>query len=191
MDDAMLPSGGRWQALFADLDSQFDAEERREAEFELADRIRHELGRLSLVDRLRGSCDRVLRLGVRGCAPMTGVVADVGPDWVLVGDGVTDLVVATSAIVWVDGLGGPGEPASGIAWATPDLRRLIRGLAQERAAVVVALVDGPAYRGVFAGVFADHVELACDTSHERSGPDSVGRLRAFPLGALATIRRTA
>jgi hypothetical protein len=179
----------RWPALFADLEAQFDASEQQASASDLIDRIRYEIGQLSLLDRLRGAVGDEIHLGVRGSDPLRGVVRDVGPDWVLLGGGGDgtrfEVVVAGSAISWADGLRG-GLASSGPAWAAPDLRRLLRACVQSRCAVTLVTRDGHRWHGTVGGVYADHVELALHDPAQRPEP---GRRRALPIADLAVLIR--
>ena len=187
--DEGTAAGDRWPALFADLEAQFDASEQQASASDLTDRIRYEIGQLSLLDRLRGALGEEIQLGVRGSEVLRGVVHDVGPDWVLVG-GVGDsarfgVVVAATAISWVDGLRG-GIASNGPAWAAPDLRRLLRAYVQNRSATTLVTRDGHRWRGTVAGVYADHVELALHDPAERPDP---GMRRAVPIEDVAVLVR--
>ena len=52
----------RWDALFEDLESQFDALQEGDLYGEVADRIRAEVGKITVLDRLRGAVDTVVRV---------------------------------------------------------------------------------------------------------------------------------
>ena len=89
----------RWQQLFADLQAQFEAEEEALERAESASRTRAEVGAVELADRLRGALGLPLTLGCGGAGTVTGVLAEVGPDWVLVeDDGARQCLVASSAV---------------------------------------------------------------------------------------------
>src|SRR3954464_13551593 len=72
----------RWQQLFDDLQSQFDAQEAAAEQAESASRARVEVGAVRLADRLEAPLRFPVVLGARGAGPTAGVLAGVGPDWV-------------------------------------------------------------------------------------------------------------
>ena len=71
----------RWNALFADLQAEAEAEEEAERRGEVADRIRAEVGRLRIIDRLApllASEQGSMRLGLAGHPPVTGELQALG-----------------------------------------------------------------------------------------------------------------
>ena len=82
-----------WQQLFADLQAQFEAEEEAHEWAESASRTRAELGAVGFADRLRGAFGLSLTLACGGAGTVSGVLVEVGADWLLVED---------------DGVGGAG-----------------------------------------------------------------------------------
>src|SRR6476469_133244 len=140
----------RWQQLFADLQAQFEAEEDAVERAESASRTRAEVGAFGLAERLRGALGRPLALACGGAGTVSGVLVEVGPDWLLVeDDGARSCLVALAAVRSVAGLGrrtAAPEPAGPVR-SRLDLRRALRGLARDRSAVQVVLDDG----GVLGG----------------------------------------
>src|SRR4029453_1288615 len=76
----------RWQQLFDDLQSQFEAEEAAAERAESASRTRAEGGAVRLVDRLGGAVGSPVSLDVRGAGRVTGVLVERGSDWLLLED---------------------------------------------------------------------------------------------------------
>ena len=184
----------RWQRLFADLQAEFDAAEAAAERAEDASRRRVETGAVRLVDRLAGARGRPLALRCRGAGDVTGVLVDVGADWLLLtDDGGRELLVATSTVRTVAGLGrataAPGE--RGPVRVRLDLRRAVRGLARDRSVVQVVLDDGSAYVGTVDGVGADHVELAEHAADQPRRATAVRGVRAIALPAVAVVRTLA
>lgn len=68
----------RWDALFADLQAEAEADAQAERRSEVSDRIRAEVGRLRLIDRLapllppHGGHGGMVRVGVAGHDAVTG-----------------------------------------------------------------------------------------------------------------------
>lgn len=181
----------RWQQLFDDLQSQFDAEEAAAERAEYASRARAEMGSVRLTDRLAGSVGSRLGLGVGGAGQVAGVLADVGPDWVLLEDGGgREQLVALAAVSAVAGLGRrtavPDEP--GAVRARLDLRRALRGLARDRSAVQIVLRDGGTLTGTLDRVGADYVEVAVHPAEELRRSEAVQGVRAVVIDAIAVVR---
>src|SRR4051794_32674357 len=136
----------RWQQLFADLGGQFDEAEAAAERAESASRARAETGVVRLADRLAGALGQAVSLRCRGAGQLTGVLSDVGVDWLLVEDDTgREALVATAAVLSVAGLGRlTAAPAAdeGIVRGRWDLRRAARALARDRSGVRVVLDDG-------------------------------------------------
>jgi anti-sigma-K factor RskA len=181
----------RWQQLFADLQAQFEEAEAAAERAESASRVRAELGAVRLADRLRGALGSAVTLRCRGAGPVTGVLADCGPDWLLLdGDRGTELLVAAAAVLEVSGL---GRRTAVPAEATPvqarlDLRRALRALARDRSAVVLVLEDGAVLTGTIDRVGADFVELADHPAGELRRPGAVRGVRAVVIEAVVVVR---
>ena len=141
------------------------------------------------MDRIRASLGAQIRIGLPGRGVLTGTANDVGPDWILLVDQAGELVVALTAVLWVEGLRAAGRLESGPRWAVPDLRRVLRELTQSRSAVAVELTEGQSLNGTFAGVFADHADLACHPPEALPRAGAITAIRSIPLSALVTIRR--
>ncbi len=184
----------RWQRLFADLQAEFDAAEAAAERAEDASRRRVETGAVRLVDRLAGALGRPLALRCRGAGDVTGVLVDVGADWLLLtDDGGREVLVATSTVRTVAGLGrvtaAPRE--RDLVRVRLDLRRAVRGLARDRSVVQVVLDDGSVYVGTVDGVGADHVELAEHAADQPRRATAVRGVRAIALPAVAVVRTLA
>jgi hypothetical protein len=181
----------RWQQLFDDLGSQFDAQEAAAERAESASRARAEMGAVRLAERLAGALGFPVGLGVQGAGQVAGVLAGIGPDWVLLEDGQgREQLVALAAVRTVAGLGrrtAAPEPAGAVR-SRLDLRRALRGLARDRSAVQLVLDDGGTLTGTLDRVGSDFVELAVHPSDEPRRRESVQDVRAVVIGAVAVVR---
>ena len=181
----------RWQQLFDDLQSQFEAEEAAAERAESASRARAEMGAVRLAERLGGALGCRLTLGVRGAGQVAGVLVDRGPDWLLLEDGQgREQLVALAAVRSVAGLGrrtAVPEPAGGVR-ARLDLRRALRGLARDRSAVQIVLDDGGTLMGTLDRIGADFVELAEHPADAPRRSESVQGVRAVVIDAVAVVR---
>jgi hypothetical protein len=185
------PALGRWQRLFGDLEAEAEAADRAALAVELVDRARAEFGALRLVDRLRGAAGHPIRCEVLGGGRVAGVVRDVGPDWVLLGESSgAEVLVPLGRVASVTGLGvhstAPGS--EGRVGARLDLRYVLRRLARERAGLTVTLADGTGFAGTLDRVGADFVEVAEHPVGEPRRGREVRQIRTVPLGALAFLR---
>src|SRR3712207_2305735 len=182
----------RWQQLFADLTAQFDEAEAAAELAEAASRVRAELGAVTLAGRLTGAAGAPVRLRCRGAGQLTGVLADVGPDWLLlVHERGAESVVATRTVTSVAGLGrrtGPEED-SGRPRVQFDLRLVLRAMAWDRSAVRLTTDDGVVVTGTIDRVGADFLELAEHPLGELRRAGAVRAVHAVALPALAVVTR--
>jgi hypothetical protein len=121
---------------------------------------------------------------------VTGVLVDVGPDWVLLEDGGRQDLVALWTVRTVGGLGrrtAAPESATSV-WHRLDLRRAVRGLVRDRSTVQVVLDDGVVLTGTLDRVGADYVELAEHPLDQPRRREAVRGVRAVALDAVAVVR---
>jgi hypothetical protein len=181
----------RWQQLFDDLQSQFEAQEAAADRAESASRARAGVGAVRLSERLAGALGSRVVISVRGAGPVNGVLADLGPDWLLLeGDQARDHLVALPAVTTVAGLGRrtAGATPEGPVRAHLDLRRALRGLARDRAAVQVVLADGATVTGTLDRVGADYVELAVHPADVPRRRGAVQGVWAIVIAEIAVVR---
>lgn len=183
----------RWHQLFADLQAQFEAEEAAAEQVESASRARAEVGGLGIIDRLGGALGLPLVLACGAPGAVAGVLAEVGPDWLLVEDGARQCLVALGAVRSVAGLGrrtAIPEPAGSVGRRL-DLRRALRGLARDRSAVQIVLDDGGVLSGTLDRVGADYVELAEHPGDLPRRAEAVQGVRAVVISRIAFVRTVA
>jgi hypothetical protein len=182
----------RWEQLFTDLEAQFAEQAAADERLEEPSRARAETGRVRLVDRLRGALGSPVSLRCPGVGELTGRLTDVGVDWVLlVETGERELLVATRAVAAVAGLTAATAPVTeeGVVDRHLDLRRALRGLARDRAAVQCLLADGGVLTGTVDRVGADFLELAEHPLDEPRRRGAVTGVRAIVLAAVVAVRR--
>lgn len=183
----------RWQRLFADLQAEFEAAGAAAERAEAGSRQRAEVGAIRLAQRLAGATGRPVALACGAAGDVSGVLAEVGADWVLLQDGAgRDVLVALGAVRSVSGLGRETvveEP--GVVRARLDLRRVLRGLVRDRAAVQVVLDDGVVHTGTVDRVGADYLDLAEHAADEPRRAGVVRGVRAVALPAVAAVRTLA
>jgi hypothetical protein len=183
----------RWAALFDDLEAQAEQLEQDERAAELAERVRAEVGALRLLDRARGAASAPIRVQVRGGGWLAGVLRRAAAEWWLVDqDGGREVVVVVAAVLVVRGFGRrsavPGS--EGVVESRLGLRHVLRGIARDRSAVHVDLVDGSGVDGTVDRVGADFIELARHPPGEARRPRDVLDTDVLPIAALAAVRRS-
>lgn len=180
----------RWDDLFADLEAQLAAAEAAELTADVDQRLRLELGRTTLVGRLRAAVGHEIALGV-GDQVMHGRIEVVGPDWMLVTSR-AETLLPLAAVDWFQGLGrasASGDP--GRVWSRLGLRSVLRGLARDRAEVRLHQTAGPPVVGTIDRVGADHLDLAVHPPGEPRRAAVVTAVRTVPLASVRAVVRGA
>ncbi len=175
----------RWERLFADLEAQFAESELDELRAEVADRTRSEIAKLRVADRLRAVPGHELTVWTAGGATARGTMQQSGPDWLLLAELTgAETVVALASVLKITGLGRRASvPGSeGRVSGRLKLNYVLRGIARDRAAVAVTLIDGSTLAGVIERVGADHLDVSPD-------PIAAGGATTVAFGALALVRR--
>lgn len=180
----------RWDQLFADLEGQARAAEDLELDTEITDRIRVELGQITLVNRLRAQEQQPVTVIVDGAGRIRGDLVQVGADWLLL-HVPQELIVPTAAVVGVSDLPATAVSPDGVSLVSSRLRltAALRAVAIDRCAVTVTLRSGDTVIGTPDRVGADFVDLAV---HERGAAprrSSVRTRLTLAFGAIATVRR--
>lgn len=181
----------RWQALFADLEAQYDAAQAAELAAEVADRTRREAARLRLTDRLAGAVGGEVTVDIWGAGAVRGRLTCAGVDWLLVEEPTgAEVLVPEEAVTSVRGLTAWSQsPGSqGVVLGKLDLRYALRGVARNRAALSVVLRDGAVLTGTIDRVGLDFLEIAEHPMGEPRRPKAVQDSRAVRLGAVALLR---
>jgi hypothetical protein len=184
----------RWDALFEDLESQFDAMLDADLYGEVADRIRAEVGRITLLDRLRGAVGTVVRVELGHGRPVHGELVRVGKDCLLIeAERTEEWLVRVDALTAVHRLGPWAEPAEGAVAGKLGLAHLLRGIARDRSPVTVFCAgagrEEPPVSGTIDRVGADFLEVA---EHSLDAPRRRGEVynvRLVPTAALIAVRR--
>ena len=183
----------RWDDLFTDLEAQAEALDVAARAAEVGERTRAEVSGLAVRDRLRAAQGTSVRIRLAGGAAIAGTVQRVGPDWLLIDEGAgRECVLAITALRSVSGLGRfsavPGS--EGVVESRLALRSALRGIARDRSAVRVHLVDGDVLDATVDRVGADFVEIARHAAGEPRRPGEVREVVLVPFAALAAVRRT-
>ncbi|MBM6404392.1 hypothetical protein JQN72_09085 [Phycicoccus sp. CSK15P-2] len=175
----------RWEGLFADLEGQMAAEERRDLDSEVAERTRRERALVELPARFAAGLGRRTGVVLAGGRGIEGELRDVGDGWLLLGAGHREVLVPLAAVAAVTGLPPSSEKARtarrfGLGYA-------LRALARDRATVWVELSGGPPVVGTIDVVGADHLVLAEHPEGEPRRPENVRRMLTVPTAALRAV----
>jgi hypothetical protein len=182
----------RLDALFEDLESQFAALQEGDLYGEVADRIRAEVGKITVLDRLRGAVGTVVRVELTNAEPVTGKLSRVGKDCVLLeAERYEEWLIPVNALAAVHGLGPWAEQAEGAIAAKLGLAHLLRGIARDRSPVTLfsAAAGAHAVTGTIDRVGADFLEIA---EHPLDAPrrrTEIHNSRLVPTQALVAVRR--
>lgn len=182
----------RWEALFADLEAQAAALQSAERSAEFEERTRVETGRLTLLDRLRPAVGAAVRVRTRGAGPVTGTIRQVGSEWLLLDEGSgREAVVALPAVTSIAGLGrlSAVPDTMGVVQSRLGLRYVLRGIARDRSALRVQLVDECVIDGTLDRVGADFLEFALHAPGESRRRAEVREVLVVALSAVAVLRR--
>jgi hypothetical protein len=187
----------RWEQLFSDLADQFEDLADAEMMAELADRQRVALGAVSMGQRIAGAIDRTIRVRTSVGLAVTGRLRKVGPDWLLLEEGVgREALLATAAVTQVEGLSASsGAPIGGVELRL-DLRFVLRGLTRDRSPVAVVIRGGVGdptglyteTTGTIDRIGADFLELAVHAPWEPRRAASVRSVVLVPLVAVVLVR---
>lgn len=180
----------RWDLLFADLEGQLAAGERRELDDEVAERTRRERALVTLDVRLADAVGTslVLALGGGRAEPIRveGELVDLGDGWVLLRSAAgRDLLVPLAGVATVGRLGAPSPVSAPSGARRFGLGYALRALSRDRATVAVHLGTGGApLVGTIDAVGADHLELA---EHPEGTPRRRGNVRTTTTVVTAAV----
>ena len=180
----------RWEQLFSDLESQWDAEVRRSLDAEVADRTRRERATVGLGERLAAARHEAVRVSLSTGEALEGQVADVGAGWLLLrstASGPGALLVPFGAVTAVVGLGrhatslGVGR-RFGFGYA-------LRGLSRDRAVVSLTDRSGAVCTGTIDAVGADVLELSEHPADVPRRPENLTGSRLVPFASVVVVRQ--
>lgn len=201
---AVKAEGGvsvRWDALFADLDAQLQAQADQRFQAEVQQARELERSQLLLADRLRAHLEdqryasEQLSVLLRGGRRITCCLESVGADWIAGSAGVHSLLIPLPAVLMVESLARTAAQET-----SPTRRRLtiaapLRALMNDRAGVAVfgegADGDAELAAGRLIAVGKDHFDVLMPAA-DGHAPKRDGRsIRTIPLNAVALIRSLA
>jgi hypothetical protein len=182
----------RWEGLFADLEGQLAAGERRELDSEVAERTRRERALVDLGARLGASSGAALVVQQAGGRRVEGTLSDHGDGWLLLAvstpaglGAAREVLVPWGGVVALTGLSPGAEP--GRSARRFGLGYALRVLARDRATAALWLAGGGELAGTLDVVGADHLVLAEHPDGEPRRRANVRRLVTVPVGALLAV----
>jgi hypothetical protein len=183
----------RWDELIADIEAQGDLQEDLARDAEVADRARTERSRITLVQRLSANTGQPITVTLTDGSIVPGVLSDVGPDWLLLGDvhsASGECIVPLGAIAVLRNLGSWSDaPGLGPVASRLDLRWLLGRISRDRSAVLLRIFGGPPLSGTIDRLGADHLDLAAHSTDEFRRSRDVSSVVTVPLVAVAMIGR--
>lgn len=178
----------RWLDLFADLEAQLLAEQRRELHAEVADRTRRERAEVTVLDRVARSVGKPVTV-VTGAGPVRGTLEDLGKDWVLLQEqGRHAALVPLPAVTAIVGLAVRSDDDRGMGRRF-GLGVALRAIARDRAAVAIHDIAGGLATGTIDRVGADHLDLAEHPADAMRRTTALTGHRVVPFAAIGIIRR--
>lgn len=176
----------RWDALFADLEAEWEAGRTAQQLADAAELTRGEWAQLSLVERLRGAIGTVVRVRVRGVSPFELRVQAVSSDWFGGAASAGSVVVSLAHMLTIEA---PLSAAVVDARAGRSFVSVLRLLARSRSTVEVVAAGGDELAaGTIDRVGADHVDLARHARDEPRRQASVRGRVTIPVAAIALVR---
>jgi hypothetical protein len=178
----------RWEGLFADLEGQLAAEQRRELDDEVAERTRRERALVTLPARLASAVGAPVRMVLVAGRQVEGDLLDLGDDWVLVraAPDAHEVLVPLGAVLTLRSLGPQSTPVRSARRF--GLGYTLRALSRDRAIVAVTLVgDGPRLLGTVDAVGADHLDLAEHPEELPRRRENVRAVATVPFAALVAV----
>lgn len=151
----------RWKEFFEELEAEFQAASRYEAESQIADMVYAEAATIPFASRIRHSVGRQLSLRLRNGQTRHGAVREANHIWTLLHDGRRGSLIPHAAVSFAWPLGGAAPSQEGIANRIT-LGYVLRRLAGSGVDLLVAS-DGGDLRGRVALVGADYFDVRTHT----------------------------
>jgi hypothetical protein len=180
-----MSGGAGWEqsmfAVFDDLEQQADGLHRTERDAEVAELTVAEYARVGLGSRVHASLGRDLRVGLEGGQTVSGRVARVGQDWLLLVSGGVEWVLTLHGVVTIEGLSTRADSEE--TWSVADrlsLRSVLRRISASGEPCTVHLRGDRQVEGRLGRIGRDFVELGV-------GADRA--VQVVPTAALVALRR--
>lgn len=182
----------RWDALFADMESQFAESDALALEAEISERARMESASVILVDRLRGSLGSHVAVQLLCGRMFTGTLSHAGADALLLDEARHQILVPYGAVSHYSGLGRHSLAEPSQVRRRIGLASALRAMSRDRVGLSVILRNEPAghsgLTGVIDRVGSDFFDLALVNQGEARRAMQVRDVATIPFGSLGAIR---
>lgn len=178
----------RWEALFADLEAQLEAEAAREKTTEIQEAVRVERARETLMHRLAPQLNAHVEVRLLGGERLAGELTALGMDWFMLRHGATEELIPLGALgSWLQRT--PGQRADARA-TRAGLGQALRALVRDRALVNVGGLDGRLLAsGTLDQAGQDFLEIAVHARDEYRRRSAVYGHVLVPMASVAWVRR--
>lgn len=184
--DEPISGSARFDDLLAGILAEAEAADAASMDADIAEVERAARAESRLLDRLRGQ--RQVSVEVVGGGQVTGLVAAVGRDVIVLSADDGDWVIPAWALAAVIELGGGAReatsPSERLGFAS-----VARAWARQRSVVRVLRMGAGPLDGTIDAVGADHLDLAEHDPGEPRRAEAVRRRVTVPLSAIGAIRR--
>ncbi|GAA3072104.1 MULTISPECIES: hypothetical protein [Actinomycetes] len=179
----------RWDALFADLESQWAGEASAELGRDIAEFTRHETASVDLGDRLRAALGETVAVTLPGGRVVELSLGAVGEEWIAGAEGHHGVVIPRVAVQAIDGLPRRAERERSSVRRRLGMAAVLRRLARDRLVVEIRGTGGEVLvHGLLLSVGRDHCEVALTIAGEVPRLRGARGLRTVPFAAMSEIR---
>ncbi|HVQ86706.1 MAG TPA: hypothetical protein VMT88_00860 [Actinomycetes bacterium] len=154
----MTPGSGGGEGWPSDDDAVVEAEDRGAADTQVSQLVPAEWARISLVDRLRGSINRSLRVQLVDGSRHQGTLAEVGDHWLLLIERDKRVLVFVHALMTLAGVGEP-TPSADNHEAGRRMQAVCREWGRQRRIVTLGVRDGTHVTGSLTRVGTDTLDV--------------------------------
>lgn len=180
----------RWDVLIQDLSDRFEYLSRQDDADMVPDLVRAERAGITLAHRLSGSLKREVAVTVTGGSAVSGVLEQVGGDWLLItdqGPAGRSSVIPLDHIQSVRGLTAHADQSAGSSRGEINLLAVLRQLAQSRLPVTL-IFDVTSVSGHMVAVGKDWLDLRSQERPEQITTYSIDRLEVITNRAIHALR---
>ena len=182
----------RWDALFGDMEAQFDEDATLAVEAEISERARVEAASVLLADRLRGGIGSQVAVNLLGGRTFEGVLSHAGAEALVLDEVRHQVLIPYGAVAHYAGLGRISQGERSQVRRRIGLAHALRSLARDRAGLALILrhssPDGSGLNGVIDRVGADFLDLALVGPGEARRASQVRQVATVPFESLGAVR---